>query len=140
MNMIGHFNFTKIIVTDADRLFAFYHEAFGMTQIARIRLGEGEDELDEIIMGTAGVAGGANAGHTLVIQRYPNRPIPACGEVTLGFIVADIDQAFKVAVAAGATIERPVWTEADHGIHVGFIKDPDGHLIELVQMIQRPNR
>lgn len=134
--MSGHFKFTKIIVTDVDRLFAFYRDTFGMTQIARIRQGEGKDELDEIVMGSAGSARGANAGHSLVIQRYPNRPIPACGEMTLGFIVADIDQAIKVAVAAGATIDRPVWTEAEHGIHVAFIKDPDGHLIEVVQMLE----
>ena len=134
--MSGHFKFTKIIVTDVDRLFAFYRDTFGMTQIARIRQGEGKDELDEIVMGSAGSARGANAGHSLVIQRYPNRPIPACGEMTLGFIVADIDQAIKVAVAAGATIDRPVWAEAEHGIHVAFIKDPDGHLIEVVQMLE----
>lgn len=135
--MSGRFIFTKIIVSDVDRLLAFYRDAFGMTQITRISHGAGVDELDEIIMGSAGSAGGANAGHTLVIQRFPNRPIPACGEVTLGFIVADIDQAIKGAVAAGATITRPVWDEPDHGIRVAFIKDPDGHLIEVVQMIQR---
>ncbi len=129
--MSSQFSFTKIIVADVDRLYGFYHDVFGLAQINRVRQGEGQAELDEIIMGPAG------AGYSvpsLVIQRYPNRPVPARGEATLGFIVADIDRTIQTAVAAGAVIDRPVRTAAEHGIRVAFIKDPDGHLIEIVQM------
>ena len=131
--MSSQFSFTKIIVADVDRLFAFYRAVFGMAETARVRQGEGDAELDEIIMGPAG------AGYSvpsLVIQRYPNRPIPAPGEATLGFIVADIDRTIKTALAAGATIDQPLRTAAEHGIRVAFIKDPDGHRIEIVQMLQ----
>jgi hypothetical protein len=38
--------------------------------------------------------------------------------------------------SAGATIDRPIRAAAEHGIQVAFIKDPDGHLIELVQILQ----
>jgi catechol 2,3-dioxygenase-like lactoylglutathione lyase family enzyme len=131
--MSGRFSFTKIIVADVDRLFGFYHEVFGLGVISRVRQGEGESELDEIIMGPAGEG---YAAPSLVIQRYPNRPIPARGEATLGFIVSDIGRTIEKAVAAGATIDRPVRTASEHGIHVAFIKDPDGHLIEIVQMLQ----
>jgi len=132
--MSSLFSFTKIIVTDVDRLAAFYQAAFGMSVAARVRQGEGESELDEIIMGPPG------AGYSvpsLVLQRYPNRPIPAPGEATLGFIVADINRAIVVAVEAGATIDRPIRTDTANGIHVAFVKDPDGHRIELVQMLKR---
>lgn len=131
--MSGRFSFTKIIVTDVDQLFAFYRDVFDLAETARVRQGEGEAELDEIIMGPAG------AGYvtpSLVIQRYPNRPIPTRGEATLGFIVSDIDRTIETAVAAGATIDRPVRAATEHGIRVAFIMDPDGHLIEIVQMLR----
>lgn len=131
--MSSQFSFTKIIVADVDRLFAFYRDVFGMAETARVRQGEGEAELDEIIMGPAGTA---YSLPSLVIQRYPNRPIPARGEATLGFIVSDIDRTIETALAAGATIDRPIRTATEHSIRVAFIKDPDGHLIEIVQMLQ----
>jgi len=132
--MSSPFSFTKIIVADVDRLYGFYHDVFGLAQIKRVRQGVGETELDEIIMGQAGAG---YSGPGLVIQRYPNRPVPARGETTLGFIVSDIDQTIETAVAAGAVIDRPLRTAPEHGIRVAFIKDPDGHLIEIVQMSER---
>lgn len=133
--MSGQFSFTKIIVRDVDRLYGFYHDVFGLAQITRVRQGEGETELDEIIMGPAGVG---YSVPSLVIQRYPNRPIPVAGEATLGFMVSDIGKTIERAVAAGATIDRPIRNAPEHEIHVAFIKDPDGHLIEIVQMHQQP--
>ncbi|HTJ64587.1 MAG TPA: VOC family protein [Alphaproteobacteria bacterium] len=132
--MSGQFSFTKVIVADVNRMFAFYRDVFGMTETARVQQGNGDDELDEIIMGPAGAG---YAVPSLVIQRYPNRPIPEPGETTLGFIVSDIERTLDDAVASGATVTRPIRTAAGYGIRVAFIKDPDGHLIEIVQMLQR---
>jgi catechol 2,3-dioxygenase-like lactoylglutathione lyase family enzyme len=134
--MDRQFSFTKIVVTDVERLFAFYRDVFGMDQTARVRQGEGAAELDEIIMGPAGTG---YAVPSLVIQRYPNRPVPTRGEATLGFIVSDIERTVEIAVAAGATIDRPIRSASEHGIRVAFIKDPDGHLIEIVEMQQHHN-
>ncbi|HLG87011.1 MAG TPA: VOC family protein [Alphaproteobacteria bacterium] len=128
----ARFAFTKLIVSDVDRLFAFYRDVFGLTEIARVRQGEGNAELDEIIMVPDG------AGYSvpsLVIQRYPNRPIPSRGEATLGFMVADLEKTLEVAIKAGASIDRPARTASEHGIRVAFIKDTDGHLIEVVQQL-----
>lgn len=128
----ARFAFTKLIVSDVDRLFAFYRDVFGLGEIARVRQGQGESELDEIIMGPEG------AGYSvpsLVIQRYPNRPVPERGEATLGFIVPDLDRTLEAAVNAGASIDRPARTAPEHRIRVAFVKDTDGHLIEVVQTL-----
>jgi catechol 2,3-dioxygenase-like lactoylglutathione lyase family enzyme len=129
----GQFSFTKIIVSDVDRVFPFYRDVLGLAEVARVRIGEGEHELDEIIMGAAG---GGYRVPSLVIQRFPNRPLPAPGEATLGFIVPDVDRAVEAAEAAGGALVRPARTVADHGVRVAFVTDNDGHLLELVQTLQ----
>ena len=53
----AQFVFTKIIVADIERAFAFYHSVFGLIEIARISDGEGEMEMHEIIIGRAGEQG-----------------------------------------------------------------------------------
>jgi len=126
------FSFTKLIVSDVDSLFAFYNRVFGLTELARVRQGEGEHELDEIIM--TGAQGGYSVP-SLVIQRYPNRPVPAPGEATLGFIVEDVDATVNLAVAAGGAVYRAATVQPQHGIKVAFVHDSQGHLIEVVEML-----
>lgn len=127
------FGFTKLIVSDVDSLYAFYASVFGMAEIARVRQGEGATELDEIIMGAAG---GGYTTPTLVIQRFPNLPIPVPGEATLGFVVEDVDATVAAALAAGGSVHRAAQAQPQHGIKVAFIKDSDGHLVEVVEMLK----
>jgi len=126
------FGFTKLIVSDVDGLFAFYNRVFGLVEKARVRQGEGEHELDEIIMSAAGPG---YSTPTLVIQRFPNRPIPAPGEATLGFVVEDVDATVAAALAQGGSIYRPAHAQPQHGVKVAFIRDSDGHMIEIVEML-----
>ncbi|MCP1470368.1 putative enzyme related to lactoylglutathione lyase [Sphingobium sp. OAS761] len=126
------FSFTKLIVSDVDSLFTFYHRVFGLVEKARVRQGEGEFKLDEIILGPEG---GGYAMATLVIQRFPNRPIPEPGEATLGFIVTDVDATVVSALECGGSVHRPAHAQPQHGVKVAFIKDSDGHLIEVVEML-----
>ncbi|WP_196221857.1 VOC family protein [Sphingobium sp. CAP-1] len=126
------FGFTKLIVSDVDSLFRFYARVFGLAEVARVQQGDGADALDEIIMGAAGTG---YATPTLVLQRYPNRPVPAPGEATLGFVVPNVDATVATALSAGGSIHRAAQTQSHHGVKVAFIKDSDGHLIEVVQML-----
>jgi hypothetical protein len=55
-------------------------------------------------------------------------------EFTLGHNVAaraDVDEAMKVAAAAGATILKPA-RETFWGGYAGYFTDPDGHIWEVV--------
>jgi len=126
------FSFTKLIVSDVDSLFSFYNSVFGLVEKQRVIQGEGEHELDEIIL-TA--EAGGYSGATLVIQRFPNRPIPAPGEATLGFIVDNVDATVEAALAAGGSVYRAAHAQPQHGVKVAFIRDSDGHTIEIVEML-----
>lgn len=126
------FGFTKLIVSDVDELFGFYHHVFGLVERARVRQGEGELQLDEIILSAPG---DGYSTPTLVIQRFPNRPVPPPGEATLGFVVDDADATVEAALAAGGSVVRPAHPQPQHGVKVAFVKDSDGHLIEIVEML-----
>ncbi|KFG88367.1 Glyoxalase/bleomycin resistance protein/dioxygenase [Sphingobium herbicidovorans NBRC 16415] len=130
--VMSGFSFTKLIVSDVDNLYTFYNRVFGLIEKARVRQGEGEHELDEIIMG-ADVEGYSHP--TLVIQRFPNLPIPKPGEVTLGFVVDDVDAVVEKAWAEGGSVYRAAHAQPKHGVKVAFIKDSDGHMIEVVEML-----
>jgi Lactoylglutathione lyase and related lyases len=129
---IHGFSFTKLIVSDVDNLYTFYNRVFGLVEKARVRQGTGEHELDEIIMGSDEEG---YSSPTLVIQRFPNRPIPERGEATLGFVVDDVDATVEKAWAEGGSVYREAQAQPQHGVKVAFIKDSDGHLIEIVEML-----
>lgn len=127
------FSFTKVVVSDVDSAFSFYNKVFGLVEAARVRQGEGEHVLDEIIM-TA--SEGGHSIPSLVIQRFPNRPIPEPGEATLGFVVDDVDVTVDRALAAGGSVYRAAHAQHQHGVKVAFVRDNDGHMIELVEMLR----
>jgi len=128
----AQFGMTKVIVSDIERAFAFYHSVFGLEESARVSKGEGESEMHEIIMGSER---GKMSVPSLVVQSYPNKPLPPPGVVTLGFIVPDLEAAIDKAVNSGAIIKRPITLMPEHGIKVAFVSDPEGHLLEVVQML-----
>lgn len=127
----GQFAFTKIIVADIERAFAFYHSVFGLIEIARISNGEGETEMHEIILGKAGEQG--IPVPTLIVQRYPNKLLPPLDAVTLGFTTANIEATVAKAIAAGASITVPITTDTEHRVKLAFLIDPHGVTLELLQ-------
>ncbi|WP_217231542.1 VOC family protein [Streptomyces anulatus] len=128
--MIGNrrFHFTKILVSDPDAQFAFYSSVLGMAEKYRVRHGEGHDALDEIIMTSAG-----DGDPTLVLLHYVNRGKPTPGEAVLGFSVPDVDASTRQAEAEGGTVAQEPTDMPEFGIRVGFVLDPEGHRIEIVQ-------
>ena len=125
------FSFTKIVVGDIDAAERFYTDVMGMKRVLRFQTGEGEFELDEVIMSSSGAYEG---GHNLIVIRYLNQPAPTPGEGIFGFTVKDVDATITAVLAAGGTLHRPVRHLAEHGIKVAFVKDPEGHMLELVEM------
>ena len=117
-----------IMVADLDTAAAFYATVFGLAETARVSAEIAGRPIDEIMYGATG-AGGA----TFVLLRFADQPTPAHDEVILGFIVAGIDALVERAVAAGGAIAQAPTDMVEHGMRVGFITDPEGHLIELVE-------
>jgi lactoylglutathione lyase len=125
--VITHF----LVVADQDRSREFYRSVFG---------GQVLLERDPVIMKVANtwlilnVGGGPTDDKptvTLEIPRDPNRT-----SAFLNIRVADIQQVYKEWSAKGAKF---LTEPKDHGQEIrAYIRDPDGHLIEVGQSTRTP--
>lgn len=117
---------TGIGVSDLDRSVEFYQRHFGMKQVMDLSL----PDMDEIILGHPGgqTALVLMAHHDSTGHDYANTG----GKVV--FYVADPAATAAAIGADGGEIvldPRPI-PQLGNAV-VGFVKDPDGHLIELLQ-------
>ena len=127
------FSFTKIIVKDLAAAERFYTELFGLEVVGYLNLGEGEELMNEVILKTAGAQPPAP---NFILVSYSNQPSPATGEATTGFVVDDIDATLDKAVATGGTVEVPATDVPEHGLRAAYMIDPQGHRVELLQMLK----
>lgn len=128
--MIRKFGFTKIIVADLPKLEAFYIGALGFQLVTRLSVDKPGWQLDEIIL-----AKGGDEASQLILVQYRDRPCPAPGEAVIGLYVQDIDAVVASALSAGGTLPVPVRILPDHGLKLCYIHDPEGHAIELLEIL-----
>jgi predicted enzyme related to lactoylglutathione lyase len=108
----------KIFVMDMDRSEHFYREVFG--------LGETQKILNERVFALPG--GGTSVARIALVQAdHHHEP------GSFGMYVADAADIVRRATAAGSTAPRPMVSLGPSG-NIGFITDPDGTLIELIQL------
>jgi lactoylglutathione lyase len=124
----SHFGFTKLIVGDLEKCAAFYEAACLLVRQTRIDTESAGRKLSEILFQPT-----APGGATFVLIHYYDTPNPTSGELVLGFNTADIDAFVARAQAAGGTIEQAPYAIAEMKIRVAFVRDVEGHLIEVVQ-------
>ena len=125
-----HFGFTKFVVADLERSAAFYTQVFGLREQYRVQDDIGGRAIQEILYEST-----APGGAAFVLLHFTDTPEPTAGSVIGGFITDEIDDLFSRAVAAGATVVDPVHDAPEHGVRVGFLADPDGHLLEICQLL-----
>ena len=122
------FTFTKVIVADLTAASAFYADVFGLEVAQRIEATIDGSPMEEVFLATG-------AGPTLALVSYADREPPVAGELVLGFSTDDVTSLFDRAAKRGATVVRPPGaSEATHGYMVGILADPDGHLVEVVEL------
>jgi PhnB protein len=107
---------------DASRAIEFYKAAFGAIETMRIGAPGGKVGHAEIKIGDALI---------MLADEYPElgvlSPQTLKGtSVTLHLVVPNVDQLIDSAVAAGATLQRPVKDEF-YGMRTGTVIDPFGH-------------
>ena len=120
---------TKLIVHDLEKMAAFYSEAYGFDQTGRVQAELAGEPIDEIFLGKSGESGGG-----LILMKYVDRPAAENGEVLLVFTTHDIDARFdRVRAAGGASYVEPVQSDVVP-YKAGFTTDPEGHLIENVEL------
>lgn len=125
-----HFAHTKLNVIDLPLLETFYSNVFGFNAVARTQINEGEYALDEVILALPNLGA---AQCQLHLVHYHHRPVPTPGEAVIGFMVEDIvTSVARVEAANGKTMLAP-FAVPEHGLHIAFVQDPEGHTIELLQ-------
>ena len=123
---VAKFSFFKLIVRDLEIAQSFYERALGFVK---------EDYFDtpdflEAVMRQPGT------GFAMMLLAYKDgRDISAAiGHGPTGFFTEDIEAAYARLVAAGA-IDKTGIFEVEGGIRIALLDDPDGHEIEICQMV-----
>lgn len=131
-------NVITLAVQDLERALRFYRDGLGFSS-GRIVGSEWTDEAT----GAHGAIALFELEGGLILSLYPREDLardagigaggPDSGELSLGQLVhsrGEVDRLLRTAEAAGATItpahDRP-W-----GIYSGYLRDPDGHLWEVI--------
>ena len=112
-----------LMVRDAARAIAFYRNAFDADEVMRFKGPDGRIAHAEVKIGDS---------HVMLADESPEQGF--VGPQTLGgagvslmLYVDDVDATFAQALAAGATVRRPV-TDQFYGDRVGTLADPFGHV------------
>jgi lactoylglutathione lyase len=122
-------SFTKVVVVDLDAEVAFYQDVFGLQEGHRLKGGL-EGALFEEVFFARG-EGPPVLGLVMYVDRQP----PPVGESVIGFSTPDIAAVFERARRHGGTVRRePINSEQSHGFTVGLLEDPEGHVIEVVEI------
>jgi catechol 2,3-dioxygenase-like lactoylglutathione lyase family enzyme len=122
---MGAFMATGMAVTDLEKATAFYVDVLGLKKLQEVDL----DEMTEHLLGS-----GKPGAPTLVLMQYKGRPKPASDTEASKFVfyVRDAAATAQAVVDAGGRITREPQPYGDN--LVGFVTDPDGHLLELIQV------
>ena len=125
--MSRYFGAVGIPVTDLDASAAFYTAMLGMVELQTIEV----PAMKQIVLGFEGVRGAS-----VLLMKYTDGRNVNCKDnpLKLVFYVPDIASTLEAVRAANYTIETEATPVAEiGGAIIGFVKDPDGYRIELVQ-------
>ena len=76
-------------------------------------------------------------GATFVLFKFLDRDAPAQDEVILGFQTSDLEAFVQRVQKSGGKVVQPIEVREAHGVKVAFVTDPEGHLIEVVELLAR---
>ena len=129
---LSHFGFCKFLVNDLETTAAFYRAVFGLADWKRVAHDNSATTggpIDEISFRST-----AAGGPSLTLLKTVDRPAPPVGEAIMGFITSDLSALLDRAKAAGGEVAKPVRDMPEHKVKVAFVKDNEGHLIEVVEL------
>ena len=111
-----------LCVKGGERALEFYKEAFGAVEIMRVMDDQGRVSHAEFHIGEADV----NLADEHPEIGFLSPQTLGRSPVMLNVTVPNVDAFFDRAVAAGATVTRPV-ADQEYGFRNGGLKDPFGH-------------
>ena len=118
----GHYTVTPyLVMKDAAEAIQFYKQAFGAIELSCLKTPDGRVMHAEVKIGDSPV---------MITEECPSSrgPLSLGGTpVSLYVYVAQVDSLFNCAIAAGATVIRPV-EDQFYGDRCGSLSDPYGHI------------
>lgn len=130
--MIRGFDYTVLIVENLDRSLDFYVGVLGLS------LNHRHKEFAQLRTGATRLALYTRGAMQRTLRRELRPSDPEAPGFEIGFIVDDVDAAYRAFVEAGATPEMEP-TDRFWGQRTGYLRDPDGHLVEIVQNLDAPS-
>lgn len=123
------FSFMKLVVADVAAAERFYCGVFGLEVKHRHTSDEHAYGQEESILADP------QGATPLILTRYLRRPAPTAGAAWTGFTVADIEAIATAIENAGGRLETPIHTPSSHPVKALVASDPEGHMIEVIQML-----
>ena len=123
-------NSVRVVAKDAIALGQFYETAFGLKEVNRLEFPNGVELF--LNFGDTVAAAQANTNAQVVIMQDANGP----GDDSVMhviFTVSDAAATVRAVQAAGGKVEREPAAFGNTGIVIGFVIDPEGNHIELIQ-------
>ncbi|MFN0092976.1 MAG: VOC family protein [Acidimicrobiales bacterium] len=124
-------DYVVLVVEDLDRALAFYTGVLGLP------LGHRSGPYAQLATGRTRLALYLRSAMADTLGAPAAPPDPDRPGFELGFKVGDVDAAFAELTAAGAAAVTPP-TDRAWGQRTAYVRDPDGHLIELAEDARRP--
>jgi len=123
-------DYVVLVVADLDRAVDFY------TRVLGLPLKHRSGPFAQLDTGTTRLALFTREAMADTIGFALAQPSPTAPAFEIGFLVDDVDAAFHELVDAGVP---PVTPPVDRpwGQRTAYLRDPDGHLIELAQPIAK---
>ena len=119
-------DYVVLVVEDLDRALAFYTGVLGLS------LGHRSGPFAQLATGATRLALFERAAMSETLGFPVRVPDPHAPGFEIGFKVDSAEEAYDELVAAGAEGTTPP-TDRAWGQRTAYVRDPDGHLIELAE-------
>jgi catechol 2,3-dioxygenase-like lactoylglutathione lyase family enzyme len=123
-------DYVILIVEDLDRALGFY------TGVLGLRLGHRSGDFAQLDTGATRLALYTRNAMAKTLGLSLQAPDANAPSFEIGFKVADVDAAVSELIARGAALVTAP-TDRFWGQRTAYVRDPDGHLIELAQDLPR---
>ena len=128
---LRHADYVILVVEELDRSLAFWRDKLGLPLAHRAA------GYAQFATGTTRIALITRAGMGETLGRRLSSPPRDTAAVEIGFKVDDVDAAWQELVDAGADAAVPP-TDRPWGQRTAYVRDPDGHWVELAQQTSAP--